>query len=340
MRFLFALASLLAVMWPGLSGAEQTTVGTKRLFFEVAGTEIMIRTFYPTEASAELRSFGPWELEFASSAIPKPGTYPLVILSHGLGGNDWNHHLLASELVQAGFVVGALRHPDDWLRLGSEEHFYLRPEEVRAAVSFLGKGEFLGQHIDSSRLGAFGFSLGGFSVLAAAGGEFDPRNIARHCKSAAHDPAFCGSGTGDTNLPPGLRLRRMFYAPPKIEDRHSPGMDKLFRAIVLAAPVGVPFTRLDEVEAATMLIRAEDDRILEYPYHAEHIHQLLQTPHRYSVAENTHHYAFLSPFPASIADEVGEPAEDPPGFDRAGFLRDTNSGIVEFFIEALISGET
>ena len=33
-----------------------------------------------------------------------------------------------------------------------------------------------------------------------------------------------------------------------------------------------------------------------------------------------HHFAFIAPFPATLIDEVGEPARDPPGFDRRAFL--------------------
>lgn len=48
-----------------------------------------------------------------------------------------------------------------------------------------------------------------------------------------------------------------------------------------------------------------------------------------------HHFAFISPFPAAVVEETGEPARDPPGFDRRAFLSGIDRQIVDFFDRAL-----
>ena len=48
------------------------------------------------------------------------------------------------------------------------------------------------------------------------------------------------------------------------------------------------------------------------------------------------HDAFLSPFPNSIAAEVGKPAQDPSGIDRGAVLEEINGEIVDFFHENLV----
>lgn len=119
-------------------------------------------------------------------------------------------------------------------------------------------------------------------------------------------------------------------------DLDSGVFDRRIKAAVVAAPVGVPFDDMARVTMPMMLIRAGADQTLRYPYHAENIHKRLPAKHQYKVIEGLHHYAFLSPFPDSIATEVGEPASDPEDFDRAAFLAKINSEIVDFFREQLL----
>ena len=46
-------------------------------------------------------------------------------------------------------------------------------------------------------------------------------------------------------------------------------------------------------------------------------------------------FAFISPFPDALLDEVGSPAHDPAGFDRNAFLSRIDGLIVRFFEDAL-----
>ena len=55
------------------------------------------------------------------------------------------------------------------------------------------------------------------------------------------------------------------------------------------------------------------------------------------VLDGAGHYAFLSAFPESIEDEVGLPARDPLGFDRAAVLARTSDNIVDFFSKPLFA---
>ena len=181
-----------------------------------------------------------------------------------------------------------------------------------------------------------GFPLGGYTVLASAGARADNSRVAAHCATAHNDPEFCIGGEGGKNLPLRLRLWRAFYSIPDVNTDQDV-LDPRIIAIVAAAPVGLPFSDLARVTLPVMLIRAGADQVLRYPYHAENVHNLLQTSHRYEVVDGLHHYAFLTPFPRSIASEVGEPALDPDGFDRTAFLAEINAEIVEFFREHLVS---
>ena len=336
MKYLIAI--LLALLFFSVAHAEQLVqyhVGIRQITTEVAGTEVAARIYYPTQERASKTSFGPWELVVARNAVPTSGQFPLIAVSHGLSGNDWNHHLLASQLVTAEFIVAAVRHPDDLLRVGRPAHAVLRPLELTAVIDAVLADDHFGSHIDTNKIGAFGFSLGGYTVLAAAGGKIDPSRIAAHCAKSHNDPEFCIGEEGGTPLPIWLRVRRFFYSVPQVEldqDAHDPRIT----VVVAAAPVGLPFYTMDRVNLPVFLIRAGVDQALRFPYHAEHIHTLLSHTHRYEVVDGVHHYAFLSPFPESIVAKIGEPAEDPKGFDREAFLAEINTAITEFFRSHLV----
>jgi predicted dienelactone hydrolase len=327
-------AFLSALLIVGATASAETYVSTLRLSTQVSGVEVAIRVFYPTATQAKNTRFGPWELNIAKNAEPIEGSYPLVIVSHGLGGNDWNHHLLASRLVEAGFVVAAVRHPDDLLRVGEPEHGILRPLELRSALDQVLRSEPFSTLIDRNRIGAFGFSAGGYTVLAVAGGLTDLNRIVEHCAAAQNDPQFCIGEKGGEELPFWLWAKRAFYSIPKVDTKQEL-QDTRIKALVVAAPVGVSFNDLSRITQSTLLIRAGNDQTLRYPYHAQNVHERLPHKHEYMVIENLHHYAFLSPFPDTIASEVGEPAQDPEGFDRQEFLDVMNDVITEFFSKNL-----
>jgi predicted dienelactone hydrolase len=237
--------------------------------------------------------------------------------------------------VKAGFVVAAVRHPDDLLRVGQPEITVLRPRELTAAIDAVLTDSRFGPIVDAERIGAFGFSLGGFTVLVVAGGRIEYEKIARHCSNAEKDPEYCIGEEGGEPLPMWLRARRLIYSIPQV-DLTEDVLDPRIDAVVAAAPVGLPFNDMSRVQMPVLLYRAGSDHALRAPYHAENVHKLLPDAHRYEVIGNLHHYAFLSPFPDSITAEVGEPAQDPSGFDRSLFLDEIKDEIVDFFRENLI----
>ena len=109
-------------------------MGVRRLATQVASADVSLRVFFPSDDRSAATSFGPWRLPLVRNADLSAGIYPLVMISHGLGGNDWSHHLLAQSLVKAGFIVASLRHPDDLLRVGTPAQSVLRPLELTAGL--------------------------------------------------------------------------------------------------------------------------------------------------------------------------------------------------------------
>ena len=203
----------------------------RRIVTQVADVDVGVRFFYPSIEHAAVTGFGAWMLHLVKNARMRAETYPLVMVSHGLGGNRWNHHLLAQSLVKAGFIVAAVGHPDDLLRLGSPEHMVMRPLELKAGLDAVLLDNGFKAQIDPECIGIFGYSLGGFTALAAAGGRASFSQIVKHCATSRNDLAFC-IGNKSVNALPICR-------PPRVhldQDLYDPR----FKALVLAAPVGGP----------------------------------------------------------------------------------------------------
>ena len=76
--------------------------------------------------------------------------------------------------------MAALRHPDDLLRVGTSAQSVLRPLELTAGVGAVLSSPIFGAGIDRQRVSAFGVSLGGVTVLAAAGGRMNGSLSAEH----------------------------------------------------------------------------------------------------------------------------------------------------------------
>ncbi|MGB0960182.1 MAG: alpha/beta hydrolase family protein [Halocynthiibacter sp.] len=261
-----------------------------------------------------------------------PAMVPMILISHGLGGGRWDHHLLARNLVDAGFAVLMVAHPDDLLRLGDMRHFALRTHEVKAAFEDA-KTRDLGFKIDENRIGAFGFSLGGATVMALLGGELSRDKVAAHCAHAAQDPFYCRGLPGGKRHPFPLKIARGLYKWPKSVPP-SVARLPLIKVAAFAAPAGQPFSSLERVTADLFIIRATRDEILRYPFHSENLHQLLSQKHRYQT-EDVHHISFYRPFPheSGLVIHMADPA--PLGFNQKAFLNRINSEIAEFFREKL-----
>ena len=306
--------------------AEAGSVGFREIAFEAGGEKSAAALWYPTGAPPGRTAIGPFSMAATRNAPIGDGRYGLVLISHGTGGGRLNHRGTAIRLAAAGYVVAAPEHAgDNWRDTGysgTSANWRRRPRQLSATLDrVLGDAEF-GRRIDTRRIGAIGHSAGGYSVLALIGGRADMDALAGHCtRYRDRDGAFCAYGRRDE--PIGGIL------PPLVDAR--------IGAVVAVAPVGALFGSgaFAGVEVPAQIHRLGKDRILRPPWHAENVARLMGGRADPVVHPQAHHFAFVSPFPAALAGEIGEPARDPPGFDRRAFLTRIDRQIVEFFDRTL-----
>lgn len=119
-------------------------------------------------------------------AAPTPGKHPLVVLSHGYGGNWGKQAWLASALAQQGYIVAAVNHPGTTSQDRSAQaaaQLWQRPRDLSRAIDALLAQPAPFGAVDSGRIAVVGHSLGGWTVMETAGARFDPALFARDCSA-------------------------------------------------------------------------------------------------------------------------------------------------------------
>jgi predicted dienelactone hydrolase len=332
-RLLASLATLLVA-----AHAHAYEAGWMQI--QVAGTTpdaptTTVALYYPTMAAPRAIPMGPFALEVAIGGKPVDKVKALILLSHGIGGSELGHSVLAQALARDGYLVAALRHPgDNWqdrslIEKSPERYFDERPRQASRVIDAIladpGWKDRIASDSRGPRVGALGHSAGGYTVLALAGARPDVSRIRKHCLAeASADPIFCGMGRSGVAMPP------LPAATPSLKDER-------VRAIVAMAPTGVPLTAesLATVRSATMIYEAELDRFLVPRFHAEWVASNLPAPNLHRVP-NAWHFAFMDPPSMAIPSPDGDVAANPPGFDRDAFLKQLAGEITAFFDKTLL----
>ncbi|WP_187430191.1 hypothetical protein ROLI_047000 (plasmid) [Roseobacter fucihabitans] len=104
------------------------------------------------------------------------GEHPLVLLSHGSGGNADTLGWLSSGLVAQGAIVLAVDHPGSTSGDSSPRRsidLEARANDLSAALDMVISDPAFEPFIDQARIGIVGFSLGGTTALGIVGLRFD-----------------------------------------------------------------------------------------------------------------------------------------------------------------------
>jgi predicted dienelactone hydrolase len=284
------------------------------------GAPITVGIWYPADAAAKPMPLGIGAQVVATGAPLVGDHLPLIVMSHGNGGFFGGHADTAQALAEAGFVVAALTHTgDNYADQSRATDVANRPRQMSVLIDYMLKASPMRAAIDPDRVGAFGFSSGGFTVLVAAGAEPDLTTMTAHCK--AHPDFF------DCKL--------VAAHPFPVDADKGPWIhDARIRAVVSAAPaVGYSFSKagLAKVTMPLQLWRAENDQILPDPFYASNVRANLPRAPEYHLVAKAGHFDFLTP--CNNKDDPGTAfiCSSAPDFDRAAFHQDFNAKVVGFF---------
>jgi predicted dienelactone hydrolase len=255
------LLLMIPTVLAGCSEHEERAVPVGRLHLALedpdrtnwAGTgarPIAATVWYPAAAGSSETEWRAGPFRFGRSALEAPFAdgvrRPLILLSHGTGGSAAQLSWLAEQLVGRGFLVAAVSHHGNTAaeRRQWPAGFVLPGERVRDLSLLLDRlldHQELGQRIDPDRIGAAGFSLGGYTALALTGANIPFEQWRLRCQPVSEDP-FCRlppeAGFSLSEVRSAARSDSSFRA--GIKRSVQPVIDERIRAIYAIAPALIP----------------------------------------------------------------------------------------------------
>lgn len=185
-----AILAIGLVATPAAVAAEPPSVGMRTLTIPTAepGRVLPTLVWYPAAPGGEDVLIGDNPVIVGTrvrrDAPVTPGRHPLLLISHGSGGNGAGLSWLTTRLAARGYVVAAMNHPGTTSGDSNEKltmELWHRPKDISATLDHLLADPGLTPSIDPKAVGALGFSLGGYDVLALAGAEQRRSAFAEYC---------------------------------------------------------------------------------------------------------------------------------------------------------------
>ncbi|WP_312334559.1 hypothetical protein [Sphingobacterium sp.] len=219
-----------------------------------------------------------------------PNKYPLVVLSHGTGGNRFSLSWLAIELAKKGYFVVAPDHWGNTLDNKIPENFvryWDRPLDIHFLISSLLKDRHLNSYIDSNRIASIGFSLGGYTTLALAGVHIDCNTLKKNASLAENRRQFVVPELVD--LHELIQKIRCEDVPKNLKD------SRIKASIALSPALGLGLSEIKQTDTSPVLIiGAADDSIAPLESNALKYSQVVNNSKYTVLPPKTGHYIFLN----------------------------------------------
>jgi predicted dienelactone hydrolase len=276
-----------------------------------------------------------------AAMAPALEKFPLILLSHGTGGSAMQMAWIGTVLARAGYVAVAANHPgNNALEPYTAEGFVLwweRATDLSEMLDGMLADPEFGPKIDPLRVGAAGFSIGGYTVLALGGARADISVMLDLCRkqpeaTVCHVPEMKEMGTPEQMLAAVRKTSAVSLARSGESYR-----DPRVRAIFAIAPaVGFTLTpdSLHAMRVPVDIVVGAADPIAPPRDNADYIRAHIRGA-KETVLPNAAHYTFLDTCTAAGKEKLGVLCADPPGVDRDAVHQQVDEMAVQFFDRAL-----
>ena len=130
-----------------------------------------------------------------AAIVASPRTFPLIVVSHGTGSDAAQMGWLAAGLAARGYIVAAVMHPGDNAlapkTLAGLTMGWLRAGDLSRTIDAV---------LDRERIGAAGYSHGGYTVLELAGARTDLTALASYCAKRPSVQVCTGEASGQGGI--------------------------------------------------------------------------------------------------------------------------------------------
>lgn len=265
--------------------------------------------------------------------------YPLVLLSHGTGGSAVQMMWLGYYLAARGYIVAAVNHHGNTAAEAQPTAqgfllFWERAKDLTALLDKLLADPVFGTHIDRSRIAAAGFSLGGYTVISAAGGVFSTQEFEAFCHSPRRD--FTCEPQPEFPDAPGLFAElKKTDAVVKESLRHAGDSyrDKRIKRVFAIAPaLGGGFTEagLNKIAIPVHIVIGQADKVTPLASNAQRYSNLIKAARLTVLPGEIGHYTFLAECTAH-GKAVLDICRDGESINRAAVHRQVAQLAFEFF---------
>lgn len=287
--------------------------------------------------AAPLFRLGEWK----DGATLADGRFPLIALSHGTGGSADIMAWLGRGLASRGYIVAAVNHPgNNALEPYTPEGFLLwweRARDLTTMIDMVLAAREFESHVDSNRIGAAGFSLGGYTMMEIAGARTDLSRFQEFCRSSEaggcmDPPEFPGLFARWTELAAGDPAFRAALAEAGRSYRDD-RVDAVFAIAPALGPSLIPES-LQGVTIPVAIVAGAEDHIVPIRDNAGRLARLIPgaVVTRFAGAG---HYTFLAMCTDAGRQAQPELCGDVAGLNREAVHQSTLDHAVRFFEEAM-----
>ncbi|TSE05575.1 alpha/beta hydrolase family protein [Aquimarina algiphila] len=300
---------------------------------------IVIEIWYPTYDSLITKETKSTRKELfkniktiPNASMPE-GKFPLLLVSHGTGGNRFSLTWFIEDMVKKGYIVVSVDHYGNstFNKLPREfVKWWERAIDIKYTLTTILEDTEIGPKIDRSKIGGVGFSLGGYTNIALAGGYVD-----REVKDSDEPDT-------DREMPPefpqtdeiiDFDTDSLIVASYNTHKDHVKD-DRIKAFFVMAPAIGFGFHSKKQTETITApvyIVAGKGDTNTPVKHNAIHYHNLIPTSKIHLFGEHVDHYIFLNEateFGKKVAPEI---TIDHPEVNRKEIHQQTMQLALDFF---------
>lgn len=298
---------------------------TLEFYDETRYRPVVTEVWYPTSDS--LKATDEYFSPFLRSHTVRNGTlpnmqHPLIMISHGNGGNRFSLEWLAQSLVEKGYVVAAVDHWGNTLDNKIPSEFvkpWERPLDISIAIDRLLEDTEFKEIIDPGKIGALGFSYGGYTVIALAGAVLDYSELLKYYQSpqGKADLSEINEFPGEQDALLALMEDESFIR----STQHIPPLkDSRIKAIFAISPGTaqgfVSTDQFEDVQDPVFIVGCEADLVTPVERYARHYHKMIPESEYFEFPGEVGHYVMLAVATDEVKKEAPVPFVDHPSVDR------------------------
>ncbi|NML22908.1 dienelactone hydrolase [Pseudoflavitalea sp. G-6-1-2] len=320
-NILIAILFLLIHQVVNGQNAHTFNIGERTLHYkdEKRNRPIVTEVWYPTTDTlkASDKKYAPVLRNYTvrDGSLPA-GKLPLIMVSHGTGGSRHSLEWLAQSLVQSGFIVAAVDHWGNTTDNKIPVEFmkpWERPQDISFALTQLLNEKDFRAVIDSQKIGALGFSFGGYTVIALAGGVVDYPVLIHYYRTVGHKEVEFPEYPGLGRLLYDSTLLAATKKVPNLKD------SRIHAFFALSPGTGPGFLRKQQfknVQRPVFIIGSLADSMAPVKSNARVYHKLINGSGYYEFGGKVGHYVMLSEADDELKKEAPVPFVDDPGVNR------------------------